>query len=579
MDRRRFLKAMLATGSTAWLVGCYSDGVTQSSYGNPVSFQSTGQAAGLLNADLLAEDFQIDPAIDPNPIFSLSVASGDPRPHGIVLWTRVDPQAMANPQKPGTVAFEIATDPGFARNSVRVRGLAQLDPARDYTVKLPIEHDALAPFQHYYYRFIYQKAASRTGRFKTLPAPDAAVERVSFAFASCQDYSNGYYTALAHLARESVDFIVFLGDYIYETVSDPSFQGAQVRPVPPLPSGQTAAADLADYRHLYRVYKADPNAQALHEQFTFIQLWDDHEFANDCHQDYHPDNNPSPETPTPALRQAANQAWSEYGLADVSFDPQRPPLESIRTYRSFRFGQLMELVATDERLYRDGPVCGNDTLQRYLSLRCAAAESPARTMLGASQRDWFLDTMRQSTATWKLWANEVTLMQMRVLAGFVNLDQWDGYPAERANLLSSLALSGVKNLVAITGDIHSFIAGYLKTDFDDLSAPVGVELVVGSVTSANLLELAASQVPLPSAPLPLPIPTPAGMSVESVLMASNPHMRYFNSSTHGYCLMEVRPEAATCVMKAVSTIREPQATVSTLRTFVIPRDRVELVPV
>lgn len=153
----------------------------------------------------------------------------------------------------------------------------------------------------------------------------------------------------------------------------------------------------------------------------------------------------------------------------------------------------MELLATDERLYRDEPVCGNDTLQRYLSQRCAAAEGPARTMLGASQRDWFLDTMRQSTATWKLWANEVILMQMRVLVGFVNLDQWDGYPAERANLLSSLALSGVKNLVAITGNIHNFIAGYLKTDFDDLFTPtVGVELVVDSVTPANLLELATS---------------------------------------------------------------------------------------
>lgn len=568
MNRRNFLKSMGAAGAVAWLVsGRAAAGDILDGYSNPVGF---------VDPLLSDQDFLIDPAIDPNPIFSLSVGSGDPRSQGIVLWTRVDPAAMPDPAAPGTVAFEIATDPGFRSGSIVIRGRATLDDANDYTVKLPIQHKKLEPLRTYYYRFIYNKCASRTGRFKTLPEAGASLERIKFAFLSCQDYSNGFYTALAHMAKEDADFVVFLGDYIYETVADPSFQNAQVRSVPPLPSGDSAAAGLEDYRHLYRVYKSDPNLQAVHERFTFIQLWDDHEFANDGYQDYHPDNNPDPSMHTPDLRQAANQAWVEYGLADVPFDPSAAPLDSVKIYRSFRFGNLMELVATDERLYRDGPPCGDDTALRYLTLRCPKAESATRTMLGSTQRDWFLDTVRNSTATWKIWANEVTAMQMKVGPTFVTLDQWDGYPAERANILSNIGIYGVKNFIAITGDIHSFIAGYLKPDFDDASEPVGVELVVGSISSANLIELALSQVPLPSAPLPVPIPTPPGVGVESLLMASNPHMKFFNSSTHGYCVMDVEQSGVTCTMKAVTTIREPQAGLHTLKTFLIKKDRVQL---
>ena len=571
MERRNFLKRLGTAGAVAWLVsGRATAGDILDGYSNPVGF---------VDPLLYDQNFLIDLAIDPNPIFSLSVGSGDPRPQGIVLWTRVDPAAMADPAAPGTVAFEIATDPGFRSGSIVIRGRAALGDANDYTVKLPIQHKKLEPLRTYYYRFIYNKCASRTGRFKTLPAAGASLERIKFAFLSCQDYSNGFYTALAHLAKEDADFVVFLGDYIYETVADPSFQNAQVRPVPPLPGGGSVAAGLEDYRHLYRVYKSDPNLQAVHERFTFIQLWDDHEFANDGYQDYHPDNNPNPAAPVPELRQAANQAWVEYGLADVPFDPAAAPMDSVKVYRAFRFGSLMELVATDERLYRDGPPCGGDTELRYLTLRCAEAERASRTMLGMTQRDWLLDTVRNSTATWKIWANEVTAMQMKVGAAFVTLDQWDGYPAERANILSNIGMYGVKNFIAITGDIHSFIAGYLKPNFDDASEPVGVELVVGSISSANLTELALSLVPLPSAPLPVPIPTPPGVGVESLLMASNPHMRFFNSSTHGYCLMDVGQDGVTCTMKAVTTIRQPQAELYTLKTFLIRKDSVKLVAI
>ncbi|MEK8090401.1 alkaline phosphatase D family protein [Thermithiobacillus plumbiphilus] len=569
MHRRKFLKALLATGSAAWLTGCYGGSEMQSGYARPVGFVPEPALPDL------SADFEVDPALDPQPVFSLGIAAGDPRPHGIVLWTRIDPKALGNLKH---LAYEIASDPSFSKGTVLVRGLANLSAENDHTVKLPLEHQALQAFTTYYYRFIYNKTASRSGRFKTLPEADAQLAGLRFAFISCQDYSNGYYTALAHLAQEEVDFVLFLGDYIYETVGDPSFQGAQVRRVPPLPSGGTVAAGLDDYRHLYRTYKADPDLQALHERFSVIQLWDDHEFANDAWQDHHPDNNPDPAAATPLLRQAANQAWAEYGLADVPFDPQQAPLESIRLYRSFRFGKLMELVATDERLYRDGPPCGNATEQRYVTQRCAAAEDTARSMLGGNQRDWFLKTITESPATWKIWANEVTLMQMKLGGQFITLDQWDGYPAERAQLLTALQDAGVRNFIAVTGDIHSFIAGYLKRNFDDLlEMPVAVELVVGSVSSANFLELVTSQIPLPSAPVPTSIPLMPGASVENALILNNPHMRFFNSSTHGYCLMNVSPTKAVCTMKAVSTIREQTASVQILTRFTVPRDQVILI--
>ncbi len=580
MKRRQFLQTGLGSVA-AWMVSRQASGAwldaeaaveVSATYSNPVTFIEPEGAE-----NLYADDFETDSELDPTAVFTLGVAAGDPRANGIVLWTRVDPAAIADPSHPAALGLEIATNLQFTAASVLIRATAKLSAQSDYTAKLPIAAPVLGAGQTYYYRFIYNQCASRTGRFNTLPAADSLPDSIQLAYLSCQDYSNGYYTALAHLADEDVDYLVFLGDYIYETVSDPSFQNQQVRSVPPLPSGASVAAGLEDYRHLYRVYRSDPNLQRLHERFAFIQIWDDHEFANDGWQDYHPDNNPTPDQPTPVLRQAATQAWVEYGLADVPYESTSSPIDAVRNYRSFAFGRLFDLIVTDQRLYRDGPPCGNDTTDRYFTQRCAAAESTARTMLGATQRDWLMNSLRDSEAVWKLWANEVTLMQMRVATQFVTLDQWDGFPAERASILSNAEQAGVKNLVAITGDIHSFIAGYLQTDYDLPTLPVGVELVVGSVSSANFQELVTSQVPLPNAPVPLPPYLPAGLGVEGALIASNPHMVYFNSSAHGYCLLKITPDTLVCTMKAVDTIRQPTGTsVRTLRQFLVEQDQIVL---
>jgi alkaline phosphatase D len=590
-DRRSFLTQLLAGGTVAWLVGKEVFGQSiMGDYANPVSFIKQPD-------ELDRSFFEVDQNLGSEDVFPLSVASGDPRVNGIVLWTTINSSSAVNE----TVAFQMARNSNFSQNSIVVEGLVQTNAGRDFTVKLPVQNAALRPFTTYYYRFIYNNTASRTGRFKTLPTDRAFISSLRFAFISCQDYANGFYTALQFLAQENLDFVVHLGDYIYETAS------SGVRSIPPLPSGAATAQTLDDYRHIYRTYRSDRNLQAVHENFTVISIWDDHEFANDSWREFHPDDNITPDTPRPEQRQAANQAWSEYNLADVPFDPNLPPTESITAYRSFVFGNLLELVVTDERLYRDGPPCGFEQFgQRYFSQRCGAAESPARTMLGQTQRDWFIEQMTNSRAVWKFWANEVMLMQFKILNSFASLasreaqekmpeetkekiaelqsrglfdifatlDQWDGYPAERAAILETLEENNVRNLVAITGDIHSFLAGYLKKNYDDLfESPVGIELVVGSVTSANFAELiegALQGIPIPNGPVTAEnILEFVELLGTVVIRLNNPHMAYFDSSNHGYSIVEVNQFSITCTMKAVSTVRSQTTALRTLKRFIV----------
>jgi alkaline phosphatase D len=577
MDRRKFLGSLASSGAVGWIVAqsLNAQATSQSPYASPVPLVQSPATADVnslfaVNADATPEQ--------QDQIFPQSVASGDPSVDGIVLWTRVDPNFQAAGDQ---LAWQIAATADFT--TVLTEGTTTLTAAIDNTAKLPITAPGvLQPYTVYYYRFIYNGVPSRTGRFKTLPLPTDTPPALNVAFIVCQDYGNGFYTALAHLAQEQVDYVIHLGDYIYETITS-NFQGNPARTVPPFPSGSTTIpVDINDYRHLYQVYRSDPNLQAAHENFAFIQLWDDHEFANDCHQDFHPDDNTASnttDTPQPALRQAANQAWSEYGLADVPFNPNADWESSVQVYRKFSFGTVADLIVTDERLYRDGPPCGNNQLfQRYFSVGCPGVQDTNRTMLGAVQKQWFLNQVTGSSATWKLWANEVMLMQLKI-AGliYIDLDQWDGYGKEREALLNAIQNARVQNFVALTGDLHTFLAGYLKPDFDDIFAPpMGVELMVGSISSANLAEDIESAVDLPSCPLPAKQFGVPPNALEPLIRANNPHIQYWDSSTHGYALLTLTPAQLSCVFKAVTTVRDQTADLVTLRTFTVPTGQVQL---
>ncbi len=583
LNRRSFMKTLAATGSFAWATGPQRVLAQAGSYANPVPFLQTAEDAGLTQADVAAL-FTVDAAAtaaSQAAVFPQSVASGDPRPDGAVLWTRVDP-AQQGGAYPEMVAWQIARDASFTGASILANGVATLAPSKDNTVKLPVSVCSLLPYTGYFYRFLYNGVASRTGQFKTLPGPGDSLAQLKLAYAVCQDYGNGFYTALAHLANEDADWVLHLGDYIYETITATSFQSNPARTVPPFPSGSTTIpAGIDDYRHLYKVYKSDANQQAVHERFAYIQLWDDHEFANDCHGDFHPDDDTAPNTaatPQPALRQAANQAWSEYGLADVAFDPSKPWDQSIQVYRKLALGKLADLVITDERLYRDGPPCGSGQAgERYFSVGCPAILDPNRTMLGAAQKQWFEQQIVGSQATWKLWANEVMLMQLKATAVYVDLDQWDGYGEERKALLNAFKQAKVTNLVALTGDLHTFTAGYLRPDFDNIfSAPVGVELMVGSLTSANFAEDIKSAVHLPSAAVPAKSFRVPSNALNPLIRSLNPHIQFWDSSTHGYAVLTLTPAQLTCEFKAVTTIREPTAELVALKTFTVPAGQAKL---
>ena len=198
-------------------------------------------------------------------------------------------------------------------------------------------------------------------------------------------------------------------------------------------------------------------------------------------------------------------------------------------------------------------------------------------MLGAAQKQWFENQIIGSQATWKLWANEVMLMQLKATAVYVDLDQWDGYGEERKALLNAFHRAGVTNLVALTGDLHTFVAGYLRPNFDNIFAsPVGVELMVGSLTSANLAEDIESAVHLPSAPIPAKGFGVPPNKLEPLIRALNPHIQYWDSSTHGYAVLTLTPAQLTCEFKAVTTIREPAAELVALKTFTVPAGHAKL---
>ena len=339
-------------------------------------------------------------SLDQALTFPQSIASGDPRPTSVVLWTRV--VDADDPDGDLTLTLDMATDEGFSQR-VALDGA----PSGSLTAKAEFDHcvktrvDGLTPGTTYYYRFRYLKNGastnSRVGRTKTAPADDADVS-VRFAVVSCQDYAGKYYHSYRHLAGLEVDVVVHLGDYIYETTADPSFQVANAarqvtfgKPDEALTLGSgdsqyQAAQSLDNYRDLYRLYRADADLQAVHERFPIIAVQDDHEFSDDCHADVatYTDGR-TDETETPR-RLAADQAWFEYMPVDLSaaptsdWDASKPFPDELAYYRSFVFGQNLELVMTDLRRYRPDHLVPEDAFPGSVFLNQADPDGRTRQL-------------------------------------------------------------------------------------------------------------------------------------------------------------------------------------------------------
>jgi alkaline phosphatase D len=417
--------------------------------------------------------------------FPQSVASGDPAAAAITLWTRVVPaSASATEVVSAAGDFAITLEITAVDNSSLLGSNSLLQGKRAVSSRIPVyakyDHtirnrvSGLSPATTYYYQFSAGSVRSKVGRFRTAPAVDADVAQLNFAFISCQDWSVNHWAGFSCLLEEDIDFIVHLGDYIYETVGE-SFQTGAVESlheVLSLPdgtyksgsSGAQYATSLADYRYLYKKYRSDPRLQAVHERFPFIATWDDHEFSDDCWQDaetydigtYDASTGSGDNTHQTTRRRSANQAWFEFMPAHVSYDSDTTSFQNVRIYRDLPFGKLAHFVVTDERLYRADhivpeatPGILSSTGSRYFvpasvrdsfeTAKMAAITSGDTlapvSILGTTQREWWKRTMKGSGSTWKLWCNEVSLLRM-------GLNGTDAVATLLAlNMVSSLASS------------------------------------------------------------------------------------------------------------------------------------------
>ncbi len=470
-------------------------------------------------------------AADTGP-FAYGVASGDPLPDGVLLWTRVTPSAGAAPGSGAgpdvRVGWEVALDDGF--RTLLATGTVPTGAARDHTVK--VDARGLAPATWYWYRFRLGGSVSPVGRTRTAPAAGSAVDRLRLGVVSCANLQAGYFAAYGHLAaREDLDAVLHLGDYLYEYAPG-EYQARDVVVRPHDPPAELTT--LEHYRRRHAQYKADPDLRALHARLPFITTWDDHESANDAWSGGAENHTEPAEGSWTARRAAAQRAYAEW--MPVRYEP------GTRLYRRFGFGALAELSMLDLRTYR--------SRQAAHPLDPAIGD-PARTITGAEQLRWLRDGLVTTQAQWKLVGNPVMIApvrfpstlstrQLRALSRLTgpvegvpyNVDQWDGYTADRAELFGALREYGVRDTVFLTGDIHSAWAAELPGD--PLTYPlnrnsVGTELVCTSVTSDNLDDI-----------LRVP-PRTASPAVEAAVRANNPHVKYLDFDSHGYSVLEVSP--------------------------------------
>ncbi|MFJ8901439.1 alkaline phosphatase D family protein [Streptomyces sp. NPDC102370] len=488
---------------------------------------ATAALAGPLAAALPARAAQRTPA------FLHGVASGDPLPDGVLLWTRVTPTPEATPGSgagPDTeVRWTVARDSGFT--DVVAQGSTLATAASDHTVKADIR--GLRPATDYWFRFSAGGTDSPAARTRTAPADGTAVDGLRLGVVSCANWEAGHFAAYRHLAaRGDLDAWLHLGDYIYEYgTGEYGTRGAVVRPHSPAHEIVT----LADYRTRHARYKTDPDLQALHATAPVVAIWDDHEFANDTWSGGAGNHTEGAEGSWAARQAAARQAYFEWM-------PVRPAVEGT-TYRRLRFGKLADLSLLDLRSFRS----------QQVSLGDGDVDDPDRTLTGRAQLDWLKAGLSASDTTWRLVGTSVMISPFSVgslpasllkplakLLGLpqeglaLNTDQWDGYTDDRRELLAHLRAHAIRNTVFLTGDIHMAWANDVPVNAGTypLSASAATEFVVTSVTSDNLddiVDAPEGTVSAVAAPL---------------IRAANRHVHWVDTDRHGYGVLDLTAERA-----------------------------------
>jgi alkaline phosphatase D len=519
-----------------------------------------GLAAGALAASGLASCAATPklPDLAGRDPFTLGVAAGEPGPDGFVLWTRLAPEPLwPDPAAPGglttgdvALRYEIAADDGM--RTIVQSGSTVAEVAYAYSVHLEVH--GLQPGRPYWYRFTSGGTQSRIGRAWTAPPTGQPLGQLRFGFVSCANYEHGYFAAYRHLADEAPDLVLFLGDYIYEYVE-------RNRPTVRRHSDDVEAATLPTYRNRYAQYRLDPDLQRLHAQSPALITWDDHEVQDDYADRW----SKTFDDPEDFLRRRAAAYQAFYEHMPLRPSRSRPQGPALRLYDRFAYGDLVEFSMLDERQYRAREACARppNTGGGHLEFdaMCAERRDPSRSILGAPQEAWLFDGLARSEARWNILAQGVLMAQLRQRVPLIGIvghwtDAWDGYPASRDRLLVHLEASRVSNPVVLSGDLHSFWVNDLKKDFDDPGSPtVATEFVGTSISSIG-----------------------PPYSEFMAWMPDNPHVRYFESRQRGYVLVELTPERMTTHLRNLSDVRDPQATVSTLRSYVVESGRPGAMP-
>jgi len=481
--------------------------------------------------------------------FLLGVASGEPLPESVVLWTRLAPTPLqadgGMPAVSVPVKWEVAADARFTQ--VVRQGVVVADPAVAHSVHVLVE--GLAPGRTYHYRFEAGGQRSPVGRTRTAPEPTEPVRQLRMALASCQHYEHGYFTAHREIAASDVDVVLFVGDYIYTTKAPHHIRvRSHAHEMDPHPAGRT----LADYRIHHASYKLDDDLRASHAAHPWLLVWDDHEVI----PDYTSDTFPGLDDPRAfiAARAAAYKAYFEH----MPVSPRRVPFEaSMPMQGRYRWGQLADIWTLDTRQHRDAALCGEwprALMHGKLLWRCDAIGSDRRTFLGQQQEDWLAAGLAGSDANWKFIAQttQITPWPIRSPLGpLTYAEGWDAFPAARARMMEAIAQPRVPDVVFLGGDVHRHVAANLRHDPRDRASPIiASEVVATSLTSKGMSEVA-----------------------NAWIKAGNPDVLHMRSDQRGHVLLDVTPREVRCVFRGTPHPVRSQSKLRTQATYVIERGK------
>ncbi|MFJ2745973.1 alkaline phosphatase D family protein [Streptomyces sp. NPDC087440] len=506
--------------------------------------QAHAAPAGDLDARRITED-----------PFTLGVASGDPAPGSVLLWTRLAPRPYESdsglPRQRVRVEWEVAGDERFRR--VVRRGSVVAHPEFHHSVHAEVT--GLGEGRVFYYRFRTGKWISPVGRTRTAPGRGARTAALRMGVVSCQAYHDGYFTAYRHLAGEDVDVVFHLGDYLYEYAVN-AVGGERKYTDRRLPAHfNRETVTLEDYRLRYALYKTDPDLRAAHAAHPFVVTWDDHETENNYAGDT-PENDVPPEEFL--LRRAA--AYRAYWENQPLRAPQQPTGPDMRLYRRLRFGRLAQFDILDTRQYRSDQAYGDGW-----QTPGPESEDPRRTMTGAAQERWLIDGWRNPGGprpVWNVVPQQVTFAERRNRSTpdfKLSMDSWDGYPASRERVLAGVESAGVENLLVLTGDVHVSYGLDIKKDFrDPASRTLGTEIVTTSIASGK-----------DGADKP---------ADWERLTGANPHMKHYNGR-RGYALVSLTEKQARADFRTVAAVTTPGAPVTTVASLVTEAGNPGLKPV